>query len=231
MTETEKRPRRAVRPRDAATLILLRQRRGKTQVLMGKRHARHRFMPEVHVFPGGQVDRADGYIKPATEFDPRVATVLERSTQSPARARAAALAAIRETFEETGLVVGRHHIEPARTANESWQAFFRTGYAPALDGLAYICRAITPPVRPQRFNARFFAADGEHAHGEIAGSGELLDLDWFTVDKALTFELANITKIVLLRLQELGDVSVDDLRDHPVPFYRTVYGQRVVSHE
>jgi 8-oxo-dGTP pyrophosphatase MutT (NUDIX family) len=231
MTETEQRPRRAARPRDAATLILMRRVRGQTAVLIGKRHQRHRFMPDVYVFPGGRVDRADQYVKPVTDFDPHVQAVLERSTASPAKARAAAMAAIRETFEETGLVVGRRWVEAPRSGNPGWRDFFKTGYAPALDGLTYICRAITPPFRPQRFNARFFVADGEDVHGDIGGSGELLDLDWVPVDKAVKLEVANITRIVLERLAELGDVTPADLRAHPVPFYRTVHGKRVVTDE
>ena len=231
MTETEKPPRRAARPREAATLILVRQVRGQPTVLMGKRHARHKFMPEVHVFPGGRVDRADRHVKPVTDFDPRVQAVLERSTLSPGRARAAAMAAIRETFEETGLIVGQRWVEAPRSGDPGWQEFFKTGFAPTLHGLSYICRAITPPFRPQRFNARFFVADGEEVEGEIGGSGELLDLDWFTPDQALTFELAGITRIVLERLKELGDFTPADLRAHPVPFYRTLRGKRVVTDE
>jgi 8-oxo-dGTP pyrophosphatase MutT (NUDIX family) len=141
------------------------------------------------------------------------------------------MAAIRETFEETGLVVGARWAEAPRTASQAWRDFFATGFAPALDGLTYICRAITPPFRPQRFNARFFVADGEQVEGSIGGSGELLDLDWVPVDQALGFEVANITRIVLERLKELGDFTPADLRAHPVPFFRTVHGKRVVTDE
>ncbi len=48
-----------IRPKDAATIILVRRQRRKLYVLMGMRHSRHAFMPDRYVFPGGRVDRAD----------------------------------------------------------------------------------------------------------------------------------------------------------------------------
>ncbi len=101
---------RAVRPRDAATLILVRNDGASPRVLMGQRHANHKFMPNKFVFPGGRVDPADSRIRPVEDLRPEVARLLlsrMRGTPSENRARALALAAIRETFEETGLAVGR----------------------------------------------------------------------------------------------------------------------------
>ena len=93
--------------------------------------------------------------------------------------QALALAAIRETFEETGLIVG-HPLAPGekapRTTSSAWAEFFDTGHLPALDKLDYVARAITPPYRPIRFHARFFITDADHATGTLGGSGELIDL-------------------------------------------------------
>ncbi len=149
--------RRRVRPRDAASLIVWRAGPDGPEVLMGRRHPRHRFMPDVMVFPGGRVD-ADDHRQPATrELGPLTQRMLQRRATA-ARARAIGIAAARELFEETGLVLGE-----ARGA----------GIAADLGALHYICRAVTPGGRPIRFNARFLAAPAEAVSGEIAGSGEL----------------------------------------------------------
>ena len=108
MTEAAE-PARALRPRDAATLILVeRSERGGARVLMGKRHAGHRFMPGKFVFPGGRVEPEDRRMCVAGALDPIVEEKLNTRVRrpSPGFARALALAAIRETFEETGLAVG-----------------------------------------------------------------------------------------------------------------------------
>ena len=99
---------RALRPRDAATLIMLRGNGSGTKVLMGKRHAGHKFLPNKFVFPGGRVDFADCRHPPASDLHPKVADKLltkMRGRPSAGRARGLAMAAVRETFEETGRLV------------------------------------------------------------------------------------------------------------------------------
>src|SRR5215475_12174075 len=116
------------RPRDASTLILV-DRSGKVpQVLLGRRHDRHVFMPGKFVFPGGRVDPSDEHMPVARELDRHAEIrLLQRFPQgSPVRARALALAAIRETCEETGLLLGTR----AQTANIPpglWEAFAQHG--------------------------------------------------------------------------------------------------------
>ena len=97
---------KAVRPRHAATLIVLRRDGPKPRVLMGRRHGGHDFMPDKWVFPGGRIDRADFRAPFATDLRPEVAARLAR-TAPPVRVRALALAAVRETFEEVGLLLAR----------------------------------------------------------------------------------------------------------------------------
>src|SRR5712691_5911065 len=94
-----------VRPKDAATLILVDRSGRVPKVLLGKRHARHKFMPGKFVFPGGRVDPADKRMPVARALDPNAQAHLMKRLRRPnaAKARALALAAIRETFEETGL--------------------------------------------------------------------------------------------------------------------------------
>ena len=192
------RPAKAPRPKDAATLILIRKSRGARTVLMGQRAKGHVFMPDKWVFPGGAVDRSDAAAPAATELRPEVDAKLrlERCRRTP---RAYALAAVRETFEETGLVVGR----PGAAAGKpppGWEDFVACDAAPELDKLDFVCRAITPPYRPRRFDARFFLADADAVllddRAHVSG-GELMHTRWFTFPEALALDLPNVTRFVL----------------------------------
>ncbi len=195
---------RAVRPRDAATLILVRRDGPQPRVLMGQRAAGHKFMPNKFVFPGGKVDPGDGRLRPPHDLHPDVMKRLSRSC-SPARARALAMAAIRETFEETGLVLGEPHSPTLKTRSPHWREFLQYDVNPRLDSLHLIARAITPPYRNKRFDARFFMGDAELIQGDVherpEGSGELLRLHWVSLKDAHDLELPQITRIVLAEVE------------------------------
>ncbi|MES1157080.1 MAG: NUDIX hydrolase [Alphaproteobacteria bacterium] len=167
---------RPARPKDAATLILV---RGGREVLMGQRSAGHVFMPDKWVFPGGRVDPGDATAPAATEF-PAATEALLRHNGVRRPPRAFGLAATRETLEETGLRVGGPE-------------------GPALDRLAFICRAVTPPYRPRRFDARFFLAKAEEvlASDKPEAGEELLSIRWFSLEDAEALDLPSITRFVL----------------------------------
>src|SRR5256885_7053994 len=97
--------RNRLRPKDAATLVLARRDRDGPRVLMGQRHGNMAFMANKYVFPGGRVDLCDQRLCVGGELQPHVSERL-RQDASAARARALGLAAIRETFEEAGILVG-----------------------------------------------------------------------------------------------------------------------------
>src|SRR5580704_5994135 len=96
------------RPRDAATLILIDASGPTAKVLLGKRHHGHKFMPGKYVFPGGAVEPADKRMPTARPLDRHAEQRLMHAVKrpSPVKARALAMAAIRETYEETGLLLG-----------------------------------------------------------------------------------------------------------------------------
>ena len=136
-------------PRDAATLILVRHTGAVPEVLLGCRDAKHAFMPNRYVLPGGRVDRADAHVPVASALRPEVDAKL-RLAASPTRARALAVAAIRETYEETGLLLaGPLAGKPPAAVEKCWAGFLDRGLAPALDLLDIVARAITPPGRPR----------------------------------------------------------------------------------
>ncbi|MDP6832751.1 MAG: NUDIX domain-containing protein [Alphaproteobacteria bacterium] len=230
MPEKQAKAKRAARPRDAATLVLLRQLRGKTNVLMGLRHGKHKFMPDQWVFPGGRVDRADGYAASASELRVHVSNSLAR-TSSAHRARALAMAAVRETFEETGLILGQPLDNMPENASPTWRPFYEAGFAPSLGGLEYVYRAVTPPFRPIRFNARFFVADGSNLHGKLQGDGELLDLKWVPIPKAIELQTPPIQQIVLEALPGLLDKNGKIRRRRKVPVRIMRHGTRRLEYE
>ncbi|MHA1537564.1 MAG: NUDIX hydrolase [Alphaproteobacteria bacterium] len=187
--------RQPVRPRDAASLILIRGAGSASEVLMGQRAARHAFLPGAYVFPGGRVDPDDARMRPATHLDTRTSVYLARAG-GQRRARAIAMTAIRETFEETGLLLGAPG-DPGPSRDESWRAIKAMGQAPDLARLSYLGRAITPAESPIRFDARFVVADGSQAEGTLGGSGELLDLQWIPIGDALDLTIADVTEFML----------------------------------
>ncbi|TIU92623.1 MAG: NUDIX hydrolase, partial [Mesorhizobium sp.] len=176
-----------IRPRDAATLILLDRKGDEFLVLMGRRHARHAFMPGKFVFPGGRTDPADSRIPVATALQPEEQARLTAGVgrTSPARARAIALSAIRETYEEAGLLIGQKGA--FATTRRDWQGFAEHGVRPSLEALRFVARAITPPNRVRRFDTRFFSAWREDVAVELPDGGptnELEELVWLQLAKA-----------------------------------------------
>ena len=214
---------RALRPRDAATLIIVDSSSGEPRVLLGRRRMDMVFMPGRYVFPGGRVDPADKQIVVEDDLKPRdleKLMVAMKGTPSVARARALALAAVRETFEEAGLLIGKPLGNAARPKSPIWQQFFATGYRPALDRLTFFARAITPPGRPRRFDSRFFCVEADAiVHRAAVADGELSDLEWHSIAQARSLELPNITRVVLEDLGERITAGALAAGDMPVPFY------------
>jgi 8-oxo-dGTP pyrophosphatase MutT (NUDIX family) len=213
-----------VRPKDAATLILVDRVADVPRVLLGKRHERHKFMPGKFVFPGGRVDPADKHMPAATSLHPAAeATLLKRLVRpSPSKARAFALAAVRETFEETGLVLGLRAAETRAVPNGPWSDFAQAGILPDLAALHFIGRAITPPGRLRRFDTRFFTLDASAIAHRVAGvtgpEAELVELVWIPLTEAKRLDMPVVTGVMLEEL----DLRIKEglAHDLPVPFYR-----------
>jgi 8-oxo-dGTP pyrophosphatase MutT (NUDIX family) len=220
----------APRPRDAATLILIDRSGAVPKVLLGKRHRGHAFMPGKFVFPGGRLEPHDRHLPVVGRLDPHIEEKLMRHVSRPSRdkARALAVAAIREVFEETGLLVGRKVEDaPAPPADGPVDPFAAAGARPDLSMLHFIARAITPPGRPRRFDARFFAADAQlivHKVDDVVHpEAELVELTWLPVEEARRLDIPPVTKRVLSELE--ARVAAGFGHDLPVPFYRVLHGK------
>jgi 8-oxo-dGTP pyrophosphatase MutT (NUDIX family) len=185
------------RPKDAATLILVRGKDANARVLMGKRSRGHTFMPDKYVFPGGRVDPHDARAQILTDLTPMERQkLLIKSRRAP---RAFGLTAIRETFEETGLIVGRAGKHTGRPP-AGWHRYYEEGVLPCLESLQFIGRAVTPPYRPKRFDARFFMADADDALIDArppVDGAELSDLQWVTLKDAMALDLPSVTRFMI----------------------------------
>jgi 8-oxo-dGTP pyrophosphatase MutT (NUDIX family) len=208
-----------VRPRDAASLILLRGEGRDLELLAGRRPGHVKFMPGVYVFPGGAVDAEDN----------RKWRVEEGGEHLPPRLLRCARAALRETWEEVGVVVGREMAGPARaekphgmTAIES--AYAERGIAAAFGALAYVGRAITPTLVFRRFNTRFILADGSAVVGEPVSTDELEDVGWHPIGRRPLSPFRDVTQFMLARAIALRDGSAP--RD--APLFCTVRSKRRV---
>jgi 8-oxo-dGTP pyrophosphatase MutT (NUDIX family) len=216
----------AAKPRDSATLIIVDTTAGEPRILMGQRGMDQVFMPGKYVFPGGRVDAADRNIETVDELHEADAAKLlieMRDTPSAQRARAIALAAVRETFEETGILIGAPGQPQRPVEAEAWQAFYAQGYIPQLSRIRFFARAITPPGRPRRYDSRFFYADVSAIgrRTEII-DGELSSLDWFTFDEMRALDLPAITRVVLEDLIDRLKLDLEgaSVTEAAVPFYR-----------
>lgn len=213
---------RSERPRDAATLVLIDHSSGEPRILMGRRRADQIFLPNKFVFPGGRVDRADARAPSLTELNPVCLAKLQldvRGDASPNRPRALALAAIRETYEETGVLVGTRQASDQVASPGPWQTFLAHGVVPSLSALTFFARAITPPGRARRYDTRFFFADARAiAHRIDLTDGELSGIDWFSIDEARSLDVPGITRAVIEDLSDRLGAS-PSAEDAPVPFY------------
>jgi len=209
-----------LRPKDAATLILIRRDGKQPRVLMGKRAGGHAFMPNLYVFPGGRVDAGDGRVPSADELSEPHLDKLLQAPINAARARALAMAAVRETYEETGVIIGSPGGDkPVKTKSKHWQPFYDTGFLPELSPLRFVFRAITPPNRSRRFDTRFFMLFADETKADVperlTGSGELEGLDWIPLSDMGDIEIPTITETVLKHVR--GRVKDKDPAP-PVPF-------------
>lgn len=161
---------------------------------MGQRGKAAAFMADKFVFPGGAVDDAD-----ASRTVPMSAKCRDRLSHASGRTPdALAAAALRELFEETG-----QHLDDTA------------------EHLSFFFRAITPPGRPRRFDARFFLADAEGLTSDpdhfAPEDAELSHLQWVPLPDIRALNLPFITRIVLAELERhLPRVDAPD----QVPFIR-----------
>lgn len=185
-----------MRIRDAASLILVRDQGRDPRVLLGRRAASNRFMPGMYVFPGGILQREDFVANASGELPADCARRMGVRGDA-GRAAALAKAAVRETLEETGIMLGAPGDVGGELTEPGWRMVQSTGRRPALGELTYLGRALTPPGMPLRFNARFFMAPATAAHGTPTDSDELSDLRWLRPADWRAFPLVSITAYIL----------------------------------
>ncbi|NNK79274.1 MAG: NUDIX hydrolase [Litoreibacter sp.] len=207
--------------RDAASVVVLRDAATAPKILMGQRGKSAAFMPNKFVFPGGAVDQQDRDVElaslPAEICRARLDLMSDETLSNAILA-----AAVREVWEETGLIMGAASPQAAHVeASVDWQGFFAGGHLPTAAGLRYFFRAITPPGRPRRFDARFFLADANHLIGDLddfsKASDELSHLHWVPLNEARDLDLPFITEVVLAEVEALAGT---DAPPSSVPFFK-----------
>lgn len=207
--------------RDAATIVLVRGAASDNpQVLMGMRGAAAAFMPSKYVFPGGAVDAGDGHISltPPVPADQHALLCNCPVTEKPPTPEAMVAAAIRELWEEAGQMLAVPGTWQGAVPKD-WAAFASAGLCPAGDGLRFIFRAVTPPGRTRRFDARFFLAEAEKLATDpddfSRATDELSHLHWIALREARSLDLPFVTEVVLAEAEAVMRAG----RIDSVPFF------------
>lgn len=224
---------------DAASLVIVKtDDDGTASVLMGRRHPDTAFLPNKYVFPGGRFEHSDTKLPVAGPLPTHSQNHLMLSVPEdtrPANMHALALTAIRETFEETGVVIGGRRISKNVAPTSSWQRFFDTGHQPDPSGLHFFARAITPPGRPRRYDTRFFCVSAHHISARVATiDDELDDIGWVSLDEARDRNIANITHHILADLARLTAPHESVANQATIPFYlyqNNAFNRVLLSHQ
>jgi len=230
-----------VEPRDAATVVLLRDGAEALEVYLLRRRTSMAFGAGMHVFPGGSVDARDrdesvGWIGPAP------AVWAERLSCDADLARALVCAAVRETFEESGVLLASHAdgTMVGDTTGDDWEAdrlalidgalslsefLRRRALVLRADLLRCWAHWITPEWLSRRFDTRFFVAAVPGGQQTRDVGGEADHVTWLRVDEAVALHrdgaltLMTATAATLRELSRHGDVSsalAAERRIHPV---------------
>ena len=213
-----------IRPVPAATMIIVDGSGSEPKVLLGRRNESHVFMPGRYVFPGGRVDPSDRKMNVAGALHELVEMRLIKRARpaTSSSARALALAAIRETYEETGMLIGSpDYGTPESPPEGPWTEYASHSLYPELDRLHLIARAVTPTGRPRRFDTAFFAVGAESIAGKVEGmigpDKELVDLVWLPLSRAEKLDMPSITHTILLELGQRLEAGMSPML--PVPLY------------
>jgi len=239
-------PQVPARPRPAATIVLLRDGESAPEVLLLRRARHAGFVPGAYVFPGGRVDAADAEREIVAHLDGLDAAAAADRLELPdgdPPALAYYLAALREAFEETGILVGRGidgsgpataAEDPAVDALRNDLMADRVGFAEALgrlrcrlDGGAveYLAHWITPEPEPRRYDTRFFAAKVRPGATSVVDAREMTDAVWLTPAAAirryhegsLPMVFPTIRTLQDLRAFDSVDAILSDLRGRRIP--------------
>lgn len=209
--------------RDAACVLVVDDSGPEPRLLMGRRLETQVFLPDKWVFPGGRVDDADQALADAM-------MALDSKWALRADLRRFAVAAVRELFEETGLLLanrGRPETEArgpqqqmASAAPVSWQEFLASGHWPTPERLRPLARAITPPGFVRRYDTWFFEVSRKDIATDAGtADGELRGLDWFTLDAANALDVPLITRLVLQEFAAKRSSTASSAPVETVPLY------------
>lgn len=216
-------------PVPAATIVLLRDGTDGMEVLLLRRARTAGFVPGAYVFPGGRVDASDAGVAVLERMDALTARQAAARLELPEGARPPALAfylaAIREAFEETGLLVGRtaEGMSPATAADDATIDALRNDlmddrltFADVLDHMAcridggaieYVAHWITPEPEPRRYDTRFFAARVWAGAEPAVDPREMTDAVWITPASALRRERDGTLPMVFPTIKTLEQLS------------------------
>ena len=220
--------------RDAASVVLIRDHPSDPKVLVGQRGRKAVFMPSKFVFPGGAVDDCDDTVKitgPICEISRRRLQLNSNSVD----AEVLFSAAVREVWEETGIRLAvpiQPNLECSQTTGP-WQSFVSTGVIPCAKGLHFFFRAITPPGRSRRFDARFFLGRTEELpiSGDLdafdAATDELSNLRWASLSEARKLDMPSISVLVL----DAVEFALSNCLPPPrIPFHFQKEGMRRIEY-
>ncbi len=220
-------PASPARPRPAATIVLMREGDAGIEALLLRRNHDTGFVPGAWVFPGGRVDEADGRDPIIERIDGLDASRAARRLGLKERSEALSyyVAALREAFEETGILVAldqdRRQLPTAKEGGlvEALRDDLledRVGFDEVLDALQcrldggsveYLAHWITPEVEPRRYDTRFFAARVPPGSRFVIDAREMTDAAWLTPTEALDRNRRGLLPMVFPTVRTLEQLT------------------------